>query len=45
MAAHLVQQAMAAALAAGATNEVAIAAGQVVSDAVTGAGNSAPMQD
>ena len=45
MAAHLAQQAMTAALAAGATTEEAVAAGQAASYAVTGVGGAAPMQD
>ena len=45
MAAHLAQQTMAAVLAAGATPEEAIAAGHAASEAFTGAGSSAPMQD
>ena len=45
MAAHLAQQAMAAALAAGATLDEAIAAGQAVMEAATGADGSAHMLD
>jgi len=45
MAAHLAQQAMAAALAARATQDEAIAAGQAVMDATTGEGSSARMLD
>ena len=45
MAAHLAQQAMAAALAARATNEEALAAGHAAMEAATGAGSSAHMQD
>ena len=40
MAAHLAQKAMAAALAAGATQDKAIAAGQAVMEAATGADGS-----
>ena len=45
MAAHLAQRALVDGLAARATNEEAIAAGQSASDAATGACSSAPMQD
>ena len=45
MAAHLAKQAMAAALAAGATSDEAIAAGQAAMVAATGTGNSAQMLD
>ena len=45
MADHLVQQAMAATLTAGATNEEAIAAGEVAIEAVTGARSSKHMLD
>ena len=45
MAAHLAQHAMAAAMAAGATRKEAIAAGQVVMDAATGADGIAHMRD
>ncbi len=45
MAAHLAQQAMAAALAAGATQDEAIAAGQAVMEAATRADGSAQMLD
>ena len=45
MAAHLAQQAMAAAPAAGATQDEAIAAGHAVMEATTGAGGSAHMLD
>ena len=45
MAAHLAHQAMAAALAAWATNEEAIAAGHAVIEATTGAGSSAHVLD
>jgi len=44
MVAHFAQHAMDAALEARATTEEAIAAGQTASEAVTGAGSSAPMQ-
>ena len=43
MAAHLAQQAMAAAMAAGATQDESIAAGQAAMDAATGADGSAHM--
>ena len=45
MVAHLAQQAMAAALAAGATTEEAIAAEKAASEAFTGSGSSVSMQD
>ena len=45
MAAHLAQQAMAAALAAGATHDEAIAAGQAVMEAARGTDGSAQMLD
>ena len=45
MAAHLAQQAMSVALAAEATQEEAIAAGQTAMESVTGAGSSAHMLD
>ena len=45
MAAHLAQQAMAAALAAGATQDEAIAVGHVVMEAATGADGTAHMLD
>ncbi len=45
MAANLAQQAMAAALAAGATQDEAIAAGQAVMEAATGADGTAHMMD
>ena len=45
MAAHLAQQAMAAALAAGATLDEAIAAGQAAMKAATGEGSSSRMFD
>ena len=45
MSAHIAQQAMAATIAAGATTEEAIAAGQSASDAVTGVNGSTTMQD
>jgi len=45
MAAHLALQAMAAALAEGATLEEAITTGQAASVTVTGACSSAPMLD
>ncbi len=45
MAAHLAHQAMAVLLAAGATPEAPIAAGHVISDAITGVGGSLPMHD
>ena len=45
MAAHLAQQAMAAALAAGATPDEAIAAGQAAMEAAAGAYGSAHMMD
>ena len=45
MATHLAQQAMAAALAAGATHDEAIAAGQAAMEAATGEGSSARMLD
>jgi len=45
MAAHLAQQAMAAALAAEATNEEAIAVGQAAMEEATGAGSSTHMLD
>ena len=45
MAAHLAQQAMGAALAAEATQEEVIAAGQSAMDAATGAGSSAQLLD
>jgi len=45
MAAHLAQQAMEAALAAGATQDEAIEAGQAAIEATTGAGGSARMLD
>ena len=45
MAAHLAQQTMAVALAARATNEEAIAAGQVAMETATRAGSSAHIMD
>ncbi len=45
MVAHLAQQAMAAALVAGATQDEAIAVGQVTMEASTGADGSAHMLD
>ena len=45
IAAHIAQQVMAAALAAGATQDEAIAAGQAAMEAATGAGGSARMLD
>ena len=45
MAAHLAQQAMSAALAAGATQEEAIVARHAAMEAVTGADNSVHMLD
>ena len=45
MTAHLAQHAMAAALAAGATHDKAIAAGQVVMEAATGADGTTHMLD
>ena len=45
MAAHLAHQAMAAALAAGATQDEAIAAGHAVMEAATGANGTAHMMD
>ena len=45
MATHLAQQAMAAALAAGATQDEAIAAGQAAMEAARGADGSAQMLD
>jgi hypothetical protein len=45
MTAHLAQQAMAAALAAGATQDEAIAAGQAVMEAARGADGTAQMLD
>ena len=45
MTAHLAHQAMAAALAVGATQDEAIAAGQAAMEEATGAGSSAHMQD
>ena len=45
MAAHLARQAMAYALAARPTKEDAIASDKAASDAATGVGGSAPMQD
>ncbi len=45
MAAHLAQQAIAAALAARATQDEAIAAGHTTMEAATGAGSSAHMLD
>ena len=45
MAAYLAQHAMAAALAAGATHDETIAAGQAVMEAATGADGSAHMLD
>ncbi len=45
MAAHIAQQAMAAALAAGATHEEAIAEGAAAQAAALGAGDSAQMKD
>ena len=45
MAAHLAEQAMAAALAAGATKDEAIAAGQAAMEAATGACSSELMMD
>ncbi len=45
MAARLAQQAMAAAIAAGATTDKAIAAGHAASHATAEVGGSAPMQD
>ena len=45
MAAHLAQQAMAAALTAGATNEEVIADGHAAMETATRAGSSAHMQD
>ena len=45
MAAHMAQHAMASALAAGATNEEALAAGVAAQAAALGAGDSAQMLD
>ena len=45
MAAHMAQQAMAAALAAGATNEEVLAAGVTTQAAALGAGDSEQMLD
>ena len=45
MAAHLAQQEIAAVLAAGATQDEAIAAGQAVMEAATGAGGIAHLLD
>ena len=45
MAAHIAQQAMTTALAAGATQDEAIAAGQAVVEAAKGADGSAQMLD
>lgn len=45
MAAHIAQQAMAAALAAGATNEEAIAIGAAARATSLGAGDSGQMKD
>jgi len=45
MAAHLTQQTMVTALAAGATTQDAMAAGHATSEANIGAGKSTPMHD
>jgi hypothetical protein len=45
MVAHLAQQAMGAALAAGATQEEAVAAGHAAMEAATGAGSLSRMLD